>query len=104
MEAVELVADDAVDVLVPLDEEAPDDPEEADEPEEPVAAAPDVVVEPDEPEELEDGAVGWKVLLPTPKPIFEAKKPPTVTVSVVFCPVMTRSPLLLSQAETCALP
>jgi len=33
-----------------------------------------------------------------------AKVPPTDTVSVLYLPVMTRSPLLLSDAVTCALP
>jgi len=100
---VELLPDDAVDVLVPLDEDEVVEPEEL----ETAVELDEPLEEPDEPEgleELEDGAVGWNALLPVPKPIFEAKVPPTVIGSLVFFPAMTRSPLPLSQADTCALP
>ena len=69
----------------------------------------DVVDEPveelDEPvEELEEGLVGWKKVFPVPNPRFAAFVPPTVIAAVSFLPLMTRWPLLLSHAATCAWP
>jgi len=43
-------------------------------------------------------------LFPIPKPMADANVPPTVTTSLLYFPVSTRLPLLLSNAVTCALP
>jgi hypothetical protein len=83
-ELVEALVDEPVELLVPLDGEAADELEEL--------------------EELDEGAVGWNVVFPVPKPTFDAKMPPTVTVSVLLLPAITSSPLLLSHAVTFALP
>jgi hypothetical protein len=70
----------------------------------------DVVEEPAVPEELAVleagavGAVGWKLEFVVPKPMFDAKRPPTVIESVTLSPVRTSWPLPLSVAFTCALP
>lgn len=55
-------------------------------------------------EVVEDGGGGEKTVLPGPKPIAEAKVPPTVTVSDVSLAVMTSLPWLLRDALTYALP
>lgn len=54
--------------------------------------------------ELDEGAVGRKLSFLAPKPTFEAKRPATETGSVLYLPVITRLPLPLSDAVTCALP
>ncbi|MGA9321888.1 MAG: hypothetical protein WBW06_12620 [Xanthobacteraceae bacterium] len=83
-EVDELVVDDADeldDELVEPDE--PPVPEELDVPDEP-----DVVDEPDAVEEPEEGAVGWKKVLPTPNPKLPALVPPIVIKAVSFWPLM----------------
>jgi len=89
---VELLADDPVELLVPVDEEPVDEFEE--------------VAELELPEELRDAAaVGTKVLFTTPKPMADASVPvpPIVIALVSFRLVMTNRPSLLSEAVTCAL-
>jgi len=97
-DVLEVLPDELEDWLVPLDDdaaaelEAPDDAEEPDEPD-----------DPDDPDALE-AAPGVKLLLPAPNPIVGAKVPPTTTGSLANFAVMTRLPLPLSDALTCALP
>lgn len=49
---------------------------------------------------LEAGATGWKLAFLVPKPIFDAKRPPTDIGTVVLSPVRTSCPLPLSDAVT----
>lgn len=49
--------------------------------------------EPEELEELDAGAIGWKESLLAPKPIFDAKVPPTETDTFLFVPATTIFPL-----------
>ncbi len=49
---------------------------------------------------LEAGATGWKLAFVVPKPIFDAKRPPTDIGTVVLSPVRTSCPLPLSDAVT----
>ena len=53
---------------------------------------------------VEVGATGWKLLFLVPKPIFDAKRPPTVIEAVTLLPVRFNLPLLSSVAVTCAWP
>ena len=69
-----------------------------------VVDEPDAVDEPEVPDVLEEGVVGWKKVLPAPKPIFAALVPPTEIVAVSFSPLTTSWPVLFSHAATCALP
>jgi len=85
--------DDPLELLVPLDEEAADELELLEE----LEALEELGM-------LDEGAGGWKVVFPVPKPMSDAKMPPTETVSVLLLPAITRSPLLLSDAVTFALP
>jgi hypothetical protein len=91
---VELLADDAVEPLVALDEEPADELEAVEELAELEADEELAELESDaEPAEL--GAAGEKLSFVVPNPTFDANKPPTAIVSVLFWAVMTRSPLPL---------
>ena len=52
----------------------------------------DVLEDVDAADEFDDGVVGWKLSLLPPKPRFDANRPPTEIVSVLFCAVITRWP------------
>ena len=94
---VELVADDVELELPELallpEPDVSDELEELAEPELAVAELVEVV-----------GGVAAKLSLPAPKPIFDAKSPPTDMGEVSFWPLITICPLPLSQAEAWALP
>lgn len=62
--------------------------------------------EPEEPDAVDDGVVGVKLLLPMPKPSAAASLPllSTVTVSLLSLAVITNLPLLLIEAVTNAGP
>lgn len=72
--------DDPVELLALLVEDAAalEELEDVDVPEEPAVLEAGAV-----------GAVGWKLEFVVPKPMFDAKRPPTVIESVTLSPVRT---------------